>query len=121
MEKALKPIEEAIEAFTMSEFGEEMDEEITTESIVPIAFTTLGDNEELEIQVKFNVEQNTLEQHVTGIYLHAVEYTRYESIEHAAIDLSSVDFEAITRLDKLDVDELIEQDEYLQQEKINKF
>ena len=78
-----------------------------------IAYTTLGDNEELEINVFVNVREKRLEQVVSGRKINVVEYTNYGSLENMLNDLSHCDFEALTRLDDFDVDDLIIEDKKL--------
>lgn len=75
-----------------------------------IAYTTLGDNEELEINVFVNVREKRLEQVVSGRKINVVEYTNYGSLENMLNDLSHCDFEALVRLDDYDIDDLVSKD-----------
>lgn len=119
---SLQKFKEVYIDLLVHEYGvpqEEVDDDedvvnLNEHSIVPIAFTTLGDNAELEIQVYFNIRLNRLESVVTGINIEEVEYLQYEDIEHACEDIGRAEFEALTRLEKLDVDELIEKDKALE-------
>lgn len=102
--------------YVMDEFGlsfmEAKDEVrfINQDSIVPIAFTTLGDGGELEIQVNLDINKARLESHVYGVEVEEVEYLQYEDLRHATYDLNHSDFVDLIRLNELDVDELVEKD-----------
>jgi len=86
---------------------------IHKKNIVPIAYTTLGDNGELEIQVNFNVAECRLESHVSGIYVDEVEYLQYDDLKHASYDIKHADFTDIIRLSELDADELADKENKL--------
>lgn len=112
----IEDLKEVLADFFMSEYGynqEEANEELQDldcHKETQIAFTTLGDDEELSIEVFINVEDCRLEQVVSGINIQKVELTEYDSMEHMISDISYCEFENLTRLDDFDVDDLILED-----------
>lgn len=115
----IEDLKEVLEDFFMSEYGynqEETNEELQDLDChikTQIAFTTLGDEEELRIEVFVNVEDCRLEQVVSGINIQKTELTQYNSMEHMISDIKNCEFEDLTRLDDFDIDDLILEDKNL--------
>lgn len=72
-----------------------------------IAYTTLGDNEELEIQVSFYPHELILESNVYGDGVNVVENLSFDNIEQAIDIFKYCSFENMITLEEHDVDELI--------------
>lgn len=112
----INKIKNILAEFFIDEYGITEDEAesevklLDKDKKIQIAYTTLGDNEELEIDVFININEIRLEQVVTGMNIEEVEYTNYGSFENMINDLSHCDFEALVRLDDYDVDDLINED-----------
>ncbi|MFG6121158.1 hypothetical protein [Thalassobacillus sp. B23F22_16] len=119
MQKNINELKEVLTDFLISEYGQTEDDtkedmkHLEREGILQIAYTTLGDNEELEIDVFLNIKRNRLEQVVSGKTIEKTELTKYDTFENMVTDLNHCDFEALTRLDDFDVDDLIIEDKKL--------
>jgi len=77
--------------------------------LYPIAYTTLGDNEELEIQVTLDLTNMVMLSNVTGDGVDVTERYPFDNIFQVADFFATVDFETVVRLEEHDVDELVEQ------------
>lgn len=116
MNQELEELRNAIIDYTVREFGElkEVAERdlghIQPDVPIPVAYTTLGDNQELEIQVTLNVEKKRLESTVRGRVVEEVEYYYFDSINDMIEMFKNIEFDELVRLDELDIDEIIEKD-----------
>lgn len=94
----------------MSEFVEKID----FTKPVYIAYTTKGDNDELEHNTLLDINNLTLSAEITGAN---VKYTEvigsYESLKHLAQDIDGWDFDYLIAEDNLDYEEIIKEDNML--------
>jgi len=109
MKIELQPLKEALNKYTEREFEHEQ-EDFNKNCIVPLAYTTKGDNEEFEIQVNFNVSRNRIEHELSGLNIFYVEYLQYQNIEHASFDIVDASFEEMVSPFFVDIDELVKED-----------
>ena len=116
MQKNINELKEVLTDFFISEYsytkGEAKEDikELERTKKLQIAYTTLGDNNELEIDVFVNIEKNRLEQVISGIKIQKIELTEYGTLKNMIDDLECCDFESLTRLDKFDINDLIIED-----------
>lgn len=116
--KSFKYIKEIIMDYEESEFGgfendeygsvSKSDIDVFPDSHYPLANTTLGDNEELELQVTLNLEDLRLETEVFNDYIHETEYIQCDSLKEISGVIDNVDFDDFVSLDELDLDDLID-------------
>lgn len=109
MKTELLPLKEALNKYTESEFEHEQ-EDFNKNCIVPLAYSTKGDNEEFQIQVNFNVVKNRIEHELSGLNIFYVEYLQYRDIEHASFDIANATFEDMIEPFIVDIDKLAEED-----------
>lgn len=108
-----------IATYTSEEYGNDYDEEreelgdIRINTVIPVAYTTLGDNEELEIQVTFYFDELRMESVVTGQKVDKVENIHFDSILEAIEAFKRWEFEDFIRLIKLDKEELVNTEKLL--------
>jgi len=114
-ERDYETLVESLSEFKMVEYGE-TEEEVKEDlynlkniDLYPIAYTTLGDNEELEIQVTLDLTNMVMLSNVTGNGVDITERYPFDNIFQVADLFATVDFETIVRLEEHDVDELVEQ------------
>lgn len=71
LEEAKKLIDEYLDG----EFGTCISEEESETGIIPVAYTTLGDDEEYEVQATIDLNKNTLTREITGEHDYVKEVT----------------------------------------------
>lgn len=108
-----------IATYTSEEYGNDYHEErkelgdIRINDIIPVAYTTLGDNEELEIQVTFYVNDLLMESVVTGQIVDEIENIHFDSIIEAIEAFKTWEFEDFVRLIELDQEKLVNTEKLL--------
>lgn len=85
----------ALQDYEEREFGETSHNSIDDiKNIIPIAYTTVGDDEQYEIQVNFNLEKLQWEEYINGELKHT---DKRDSIESFISELESCEFDDIIR------------------------
>lgn len=85
----------ALQDYEEREFGETSHNSIEDiKNIIPIAYTTVGDDEQYEIQVNFNLEKLQWEEYINGELKHT---DKRNSIESFISELESCEFDDIIR------------------------
>lgn len=82
----------------------------------PIAYTTLGDDEELEINTVLYTNENKIVKHIYGNVIDEGEVIQFEDKEEMLEYVKSMHFDNLVRLDEYDLDELIEKDHKLSED-----
>lgn len=90
LEEAKKLIDEYLDG----EFSTCISEEESETGIIPVAYTTLGDDEEYEVQATIDLNKNTLKIEITGEHDYVEEVT-----EITMEDLVWLDFSDLTYID----------------------
>lgn len=109
----VETLKNAIIKFMMSEYGQTKDEAVLKigdmylDNIIPIAYTTYGDNEEFEIEVSFNFDRMELRTSVIGESIIAREYKKFQDIYEAMDTFENCSFDSMVRLNDLDIDQLL--------------
>lgn len=77
---------------------------------IGLAFTKLGDNGELNIQVTLNIPEFKIISEISGTFITATEILEHESLSEIVAQVENCDFEDFVSLVYFDVDELLEQE-----------
>lgn len=77
---------------------------------IGLAFTELGDNAELRIQVILNVPELKIISEISGKFITATEVLEYQSLSEIITEVNNCDFEDFVSLAHFEVDELAEQE-----------
>ncbi len=100
---------ENIKEYETAEFGHEFDddEEIFDKNLqCPIAYTTKGDNDELEIQVTLDLKNNRIIKELSHPVDNYTEFENYESWEDIAEVTEYINFEELIMTD-VDIEDLL--------------
>lgn len=82
----------------------------------PIAYTTLDDDEELEINAILYSNENKIIKHVYGNVIDEEEVVQFDDKEEMLEYVKNMHFDDLARLDEYDLDELIEKDRKLSED-----
>lgn len=112
----LSEIKKSYLEFVENEYSSDADEEnlqnlkkkakeIDLNSVIPVAYTTVGNNDEFELKVSLNLEEKRLERVISGEYVSEKDYYHYDSYEEIVNDIKEWDFDNLTE-NNFDYDEL---------------
>src|SRR5699024_5591342 len=77
---------------------------------IGLAFTELGDNAELNIQVTLNIPELKIRSEISGKFITATETLEHETLNEIITQIEKCDFEDLVTLIYFDIDELVEQE-----------
>ncbi len=109
-----KELEDGLVSFSVNEY--ENDEDVVREGLRkerssgkhPLAYTTLGDNSELDINENLYRNENKIVKHVYGDVIDEEEVIQFEGKEEMLEYVKNMYFDDLVRLDEYGLDELIE-------------
>jgi len=117
-----KELEDELVIFSVNEY--ENDEDAVREDFRkerssgkhPIAYTTLGDDDELEINAVLYSNENKIVKHVYGNVIDEEEVIQFDDKEEMLEYIKDMNFDDLVRLDEYDLDDLMERDYKLSEE-----